>query len=325
MRNIWLVMKNNLYRFTRNKTVVAIILILLPVIVSLGIYFGQLDSIKGNIAVVGVKAEQEKALKETLKSNDKVSFEFLDESPTRTELIKGIYLAEINFDGGEPKVISYGKEEVKLTLEAALKGEVYEGKADDTTVLGKIVGFLTMFLIMGAVMMMDFFLIDRKNKVYTRVLSGTVSYYQYILGQLFYAISLLAIPTIIMSVGVVKLLNIDLGISMLGFAGLILLICTVCTAYAIFICNIFKSDLTANMTSGNLAMFTSIFAGCVINITDTNKVIGFLRDFLPQKRLIDLANNYNNNDLIFLVFIIVLFIGIGVAVGKKYYENGEFA
>lgn len=324
MRNILLVMKNNLYRLSKNKSMLIMIGLIMPIIIGFGIYFGQTETIKGKIAIVGVSSQQEAMIKETMGENDNITFDFLEESPTNTDLIKGLYLAEINFEGDEAKVISYGKEDVKHALEANLKGEVYEGKADNTNVVGKIIGFLTMFLFMGSVMVMEFFLEDRKSRVYTRVLSGSVSYYEYMIGQLVYSISVLTVPTILIAIGVVKILSVELSISLLGFAGLIFMVGLVSTAYSMLLCNLFKSEMTVNMTAGNLAMLTSLFGGCIINIVDTNKVIGFLRDFIPQKRLLDLANSYNNADLIFLIGVVIIFISISIIVGKKHYESGEF-
>ena len=59
-------------------------------------------------------------------------------------------------------------------------------------------------------------------------------------------------------------------------------------------------------------------------IADSNKVIGFIRNILPQKRLIDLSNNFNNTDLIFVIFSILVFGLISVILGERQYKNGDF-
>lgn len=324
MRNILLVIKNNLYRLSRETMILIMIFIVMPVIVYLGVYFNEMDGIKGKIAVVGATVQQEEAITKSMGENDSITLKFMDESPTNTDLIKGIYLAEINVEESEPKVISFGKEEIKKSLEAGLKGETYEAPADTSTVEGKIIGFLTMFLFFGSMMIMDFFLTDRENKVYSRVLLGTLSYYEYIIGQLIYSVIALTTPTIIISLLVIKVLAVELSISLGLFAMLILLMGVLATSFAILVSTLLKDKVSASMGASAITMITCLLGGCLVNIVDTNKIMSFIRGFIPQKRLIDLANNFNNEDLAVLLVMIVVFILISIIVGKRQYENGDF-
>lgn len=325
MRNILLVMKNNLYRFTKEKVMMTMVVGVMPIIICLGVYFNGMDSIKGKIAVVGARIEEKEMIEGSMMDNEKVKVEFLEESPSKTELIKGVYLAEINFQGNEPSVISYGKEDIKKTLEANLKGEVYVGDDNNATVQGKIIGFLIMFLFFGATtMVMDFFLVDRENGTYTRVLSGKISYFQYITGQMLYSTVILTIPSTMWSVFILKVLNVNLEISYSLFTFLLLLVGVLSSSFGMFISTIFKDRASASMGGSIVVMITCLLGGCLINIADSNKVIGFIRNILPQKRLIDLSNNFNNTDLIFVIFSILVFGLISVILGERQYKNGDF-
>lgn len=324
MRNILLVIKNNLYRLSRETMILIMIFVVMPVIVYLGVYFNEMDGIKGKIAVVGATIQQEEVIIKSMGENDNITLKFMDESPTNTDLIKGIYLAEINLEESQPKVISFGKEEIKKSLEAGLKGETYEAPADTATVEGKIIGFLTMFLFFGSMMIMDFFLTDRENKVYSRVLLGTLSYYEYIIGQLIYSVIALTTPTIIISMVVIKVLAVELSISLGLFAMLILLMGVLATSFAILVSTLLKDKVAASMGGSAITMITCLLGGCLVNIVDTNKIMSFIRGFIPQKRLIDLANNFNNEDLAVLLVMIIAFILISIIVGKRQYENGDF-
>ena len=324
MRNILLVLKNNLYRLSKETLILFMMIIVLPIIIYLGIYFSELDGIKGKIAIVGVNYNQEEALKNSIENDDNITLEFLEKSPSKTELIKGIYLAEINFTREEPEVISYGKEEVKKALEANMKGETYTAISNETTVQGKIIGFLTMYLFFGSLMIMDFFLTDRENGAYTRVLIGKVSYYEYIVGQILYAILTITVPSIAFSLLLLKFLAVELSISLGLFALIVLLVGVLLSSFSIAICTIGKDKVTATMGGSAIVLITSLLGGCLINIVDTNKFISAIRNCIPQKRLIDLANNFNNKDLIILLLITVFFILISVFVGKNQCENGDF-
>ncbi|MDZ5254065.1 ABC transporter permease [Clostridium sp. LIBA-8841] len=325
MRNILLIAKNNLYRFTKEKVMMIMVIIVMPIIICLGVYFSSTNDIKGKIAVVGATIEEKEIIEANMNDNEKVKIEFMKNSPSKTDLIKGVYLAEINFDSDEPNVISYGKEEIRKTLEVGLNGEVYEKVDDRTTVQGKVIGFLIMFLFMGATtMIMDFFLSDRENGTYTRVLSGKISYFEYIGGQILYSIIILSISSTIWSVLILKVLNVNLDISYSLFMFLVLLVGILSSSLGMFIATIFKDRVSASMGGSIIVMITCLLGGCLVNIDNTNKVMGFIRNVLPQKRMIDLANNFNNGDLIFVICSILIFILISVILGKRQYENGTF-
>lgn len=325
MRNILLVMKNNLYRFTKEKSMMVMVILVMPIIICLGIYFNNMDDIKGNIAVVNSTLEQQEIIKSSMEDNEKLKIDFLNKSPSKTDLIKGIYLAEIDLKGDKPKVISYGKEDIKKSIEASLRGEVYTPQKSNDTVQGKVIGFLIMFLFMGAsVMVSDFFLSDRENGTYSRVLSGNITYIQYIIGQIMYSLIILTIPSILWSVFILKVLSVNLDISYSLFIFLLFLVGILSSTFGMFICTIFKDRTSASMGGSIIVMITSLLGGCLVNFNDTNKVIGFIRNLIPQKRLIDLSNNFNNSDLIFVLCAILVFLFISVILGKKQYENGDF-
>lgn len=324
MRNISLVIKNNLYRIVKDKILIFMVIIVLPIMICIGIYTSKLDDVKGQIAIVGANSQQEESIRKSIADSNKLTLKFLKEKPTNTELIKGIYLAEINFKEDEIDVISYRNEEIKRSIEANMKGEIYEANKNQTTVQGKIIGFLAMFLLMGALFCMGLFVADRENSVYSRVLSGRLSYYEYIAGQIVGTIIILTLPTIVMSLVILKILSIELSISIGLFIRLIFFVALLSSAFSMLICTVFEKKSSIEMGGSGIAMITSILGGCFVNIVDNNKIVEFIRNCIPQKRIIDLANNYNTEDLIFLAVVIIVFILISVFIGKRQYENGTF-
>lgn len=324
MRNIWLIIKNNFYRLSKEKVILFMIIVILPIIVYFGVFFSRADNLKGKIAVVGANVQQEQYFKKAFVNYENITLVFLKEKATKTELIRGIYLSEIVINDDDMKVISYGNEEIRKLIEASINGEVYEGKKNITTMEGRIIGFLTMFLLLGGSMMVDFFLTDRENKTYTRVLSSGISYYQYIIGQILYSIIALTVTTIVMTLLVIKILSVQLTISIGFFSFLIFLIGILSTSFSILVCTLCKSKASAPMVMSAIIMITSLFGGCIINIVDENKIIEVVRNLIPQKRLIDLANSYNDGALIYLIAIIIIFILVSIFIGKKQCDRGEF-
>jgi ABC-type multidrug transport system permease subunit len=134
----------------------------------------------------------------------------------------------------------------------------------------------------------------------------------------------LTIPTLIISLIFFGAFPVELNISIASFSLFIVLISLIGSSIAILIFNLFKNKNSVEFVSSMIILITSIWGGGIVNVEDSNKIIGFIRDCLPQKRLIDLANSYNNADLIFLIIMIVVFISISLIIGERKYRNGEF-
>lgn len=324
MRNCFLVIKYNFQRLLKEKMAIFMLIIILPLLVGLGVCFSTNDDVKGNIAVVGANMQQEEIIKKTLNNNERINIDFLQENVSKTDLIKGIYLAEVEYGEEDAKVTSYKNEEFKKSLEAILNNEIYEMAVEEVTVEGKIIGFLVMFLLMGSILILDYYLIDREKGVYSRILMSETSYYEYVIGQILYVFLAIAVPTIIMSVLVIKVLSVQLNISLWSFCGLLVLVSFLASSFAMFWNSTVKSKAAAQMGSSIVIMITSLLGGCIVNISDNNRIMKFIRGFIPQKRMIDLADNFNNGDLIFIMITIGIFIFGSVVIGKYYCDRGEF-
>ncbi|MGL5575574.1 MAG: ABC transporter permease [Sarcina sp.] len=324
MRNIMLILKNNLYRLKYDKATLAIMLIVTPLVVGLGIYFSNNSDIKGKIAVVGVNKQEENMIKTALKANEDIELEFLDKEVENTKLIRGEYIAQLSLEGKKLEVSEFSNTEVKNVLEALLEGKIYKNEEVQISTIAKIVGFLIMFLFFGAISVADPFLSDRENKVYTRVLQGNVSYLQYTIGQLLYIILLLAIPTMIISGITITVFNVNLGINMFSFMGIIFLVGLLSGSYVVLMSNIFKNRTAVAMNTSIISMITCLLSGCLISIDGGNKIVDGIRNLLPQKRLIDFANEFGSTDLLYVLGFIVIALGLSIYIGSKDYEKGVF-
>ncbi|MGL5354353.1 MAG: ABC transporter permease [Clostridium sp.] len=324
MRNIILVLKNNFKRLVKDKVFLFLGIIVLPIIVALGIYFSGNNEIKGKIAVVGGNEVIENSLTSALGENSNITFEFLEESPTKTDLIKGIYLAQVDFSMEEVEVVAYGKPEVKETIESIITETPYTGTKSEVTIEGKIIGFLVMFLLMGSTMLLENFLTDRESGVYVRVLNGGLSYFQYMIGQLLFIVCTFILDAAVLTLLVIKLFGVTLNISLLLFTMILILLGIFAATYGLFISTIIKNKVTVNIGSSVIVLVTSLLGGCLVNINDSNKIMEFIRNLIPQKRLINLANSFNYSDLVYILIVILLFILGSFILGKRQYERGDF-
>ncbi|MGL4762223.1 MAG: ABC transporter permease [Sarcina sp.] len=324
MRNILLILKNNLYRLKSDKVTLAIMLFITPIIIGLGIYFSNNTDFKGKIAIVDATNVQETAIKNAVGQEGNIKLEFLDEEVENTKLIRGEYVAQLNFIDGKIEISEFSNSEVKKSLEAMIDGKEYKSKNEEVSLVTKIVGFLVMFLFFGSITVADQFLTDRENKVYTRVLQGNVSYFEYTLGQLIYIISTLTIPTMLISLATVKILKVELGMSTLSFVGIIFLVGLLSGSFIILISNIFKNRTAVGMNGSIIAMLTCLLSGCLISTDGQNKIIDGIRNLLPQKRLLDFVNDFGSMDLMFVLGFIIIALGASIYIGNKDYKNGVF-
>lgn len=324
MRNIWLVMKGNILRLKGDKLTLIMIFLVMPIIIALGVYFGSNNEIKGKIALINPNIEEETMIKNIFKDSSSIDFEILDKEIKNSSLITGAYLAEVTFKDNNIIVNKYSNKEIRGLLNSIFNGESYKGKEYENNVIEKISGFLLMFLFYGALSVATLFLKDRENGVYQRVLTGNVSFLQYNLAQILYLISTITIPTIIMSVVVTKFLNVELSMSYGNFIAIIMAIGILTSSMVIFIANIFKTTSEVQMNGSIIAMISCLFSGCLMPVEGSSKFIEIIRDFLPQKRVLDFINNYNFGDLFFVMATIVLFIGVGIYIGKRNYSKGIY-
>lgn len=325
MRNILLIIKGNILRLKKDKVTLLMIIIVLPIIVSLGVYFGSTKDIKGKVAIINPTNEERMIVENIFKENEGIKIETLDSEIKNTSLITSAYLAEIKFEGGKVKVNEYSNKEIRGIVDWIFYGKEYISSENSVGVVEKIIGFLMMFLFYGALASSSFFLQDRENGIYVRVLSGNVSFFQYTLGQILYILLVVIVPASIISIGMIEILNVDINMSYRSFLGILILLGTLCSSMIILIGNIFKKTNEVQMNASIIGMITSLFSGCLINIEGSSKIIEVVRNILPQKRLLDFVQDFNSGDLIFVVSSIIIFVIVGIYIGNNNYKKGIFA
>ncbi|WP_297632653.1 ABC transporter permease [uncultured Clostridium sp.] len=325
MRNILLIIKGNILRLKKDKVTLLMIIIVLPIIVSLGVYFGSANNVKGKIAVIKSTNEEKMMIENIFKENEGIKIEALNSEIKNTSLITGAYLAEIKFEDGKVKVNEYSNQNIKEIIDSIFYGKEYIASENNVGVVEKITGFLMMFLFYGALASSSFFLQDRENGIYIRVLSGNVSFFQYTLGQILYILLVVIVPASIISIGMIKILSVDINMSYMTFLGILTLLGTLCSSMIILIGNIFKKTNEVQMNAAIIGMITSLFSGCLMNVEGSSKIIETVRNILPQKRLLDFVRDFNNGDLIFVISSIIIFVIIGIYIGSNNYKKGIFA
>ncbi|MGL4740183.1 MAG: ABC transporter permease [Sarcina sp.] len=324
MRNIWLIVKGNILRVKKNKLILLMFIIILPVIVALGVYFGSSNETKGTIALIKPTVQEEMLFLNIFKENKGIKIETLQEEIKHTSLITGKYLAAVSFDGEKVNVAKYSNSEIKGVIESIFYGKEYKSSMTMTTVVEKIVGFLMMFLFYGALAAATLSLQDRETGVYIRILSGNVSFFEYTIGQILYMLVIVILPASIISLSMIYLLNIDIKMSYTTFLGIIVLLGALCSSLIIFISSIFKKMNEVQMNAAIIGLITSLFSGCIMNVEGESKIIEGIRNILPQKRLLDFVADFNISDLSFVICSIGIFIIASVYIGKINYKKGVF-
>ncbi|MGL5820980.1 MAG: ABC transporter permease [Sarcina sp.] len=324
MKNIWLIVKGNILRVKKNKFILLMFIIILPVIVALGVYFGSSNEIKGTIALIKPTVQEEMLFLNIFKENKGIKIETLQEEIKHTSLITGKYLAAVSFDGEKVNVAKYSNSEIKRFIEFIFYGKEYKSSMTMTTVVEKIVGFLMMFLFYGALAAATLSLQDRETGVYIRILSGNVSFFEYTIGQILYMLVIIILPASIISLSMIYLLNIDIKMSYTTFLGIIVLLGALCSSLIIFISSMFKKMDEVQMNAAIIGLITSLFSGCIMNVEGGSKIIEGIRNILPQKRLLDFVADFNISDLSFVICSSGIFIIASVYIGKVNYKKGVF-
>lgn len=324
MRNIWLIVKGNILRLRKDKVTLLMIVMVLPIIVALGVYFGSNNEVKGKIALINPSIQEKVLFEDIFKDNKGIKIECKEENIKNTSLITGAYLAAVNFENEKVIVNEYSNSEMKQMIDSIFNGKEYKSSENPVAVVEKIVGFLMMFLFYGALAAATFSLQDRESGVYIRVLSGNVSFFEYTLGQILYMLLIVILPAGIISVGMVHLLNVDINMSYISFFGIIALLGALCSSLIIFISSIFKKMNEVQMNAAIIGLITSLFSGCIMNVEGKSRIMESVRNILPQKRLLDFVTDFNMVDLSFVICSICIFIAASIYIGKVNYKKGVF-
>lgn len=322
MKNILVILKNNLLGIKKYIFLLIVLMICVPLLIFMGKTFSNENELLiKNIAVCCENSKQEEEVKEKLKDNKTFNLIYTNDVK-KLDLINGKYVALVLYKDNEVTVKSYRNNDDVRYLDNLFLGESITLTKNNTT-LCKSIGFLCILIFMVSKLFMGNILDERENGIMSRMLIGGVSFDEYSAAQILFNFLIIFIPSSILSVLTITILGIE-TINIEYFVLLLMLMCLTASSFSFCIFNCFTEKVTVEFVSSMVILLSSIFGGCIIDTYDNNALISFIRNLLPQKILINLGDFFEIKTIVLLLIINLIFIIVGIRVGKNNCEKGIY-
>jgi len=318
------ILKNDFRRMLCHKKNVMLTLFMTICMVSFAIYFTSTLQVMGNVAVVSSEKIDTQGLEQYYKIT------YLDEKPMTSELIENRYDAVIINSADGIKVETIKSDEFKNTLLNALANPSdFKPKTDEIRGIGtNIIGYLIMILMMQGNLYMEYFAEDKEKKLIEKISVTPIAFFNYLLAHCIYVFLMMFIPSFCV-ISIASLFGIQIGFSLVEFAGIIALLCLLSEAIGLFFNTVFNSVESANMIGSAAIILTSILGGTFYSYSHTNKIMNFIVDLLPQKNFISFVSsaetgNFGSVALYqfgYCVLIIIMFFVVSILINSKKYHQ----
>jgi ABC-2 type transport system permease protein len=178
--------------------------------------------------------------------------------------------------------------------EAKLTTEKVEDVRNSKTVTGAGLGFLIMFMMMGASTVANLILKEKKDRTYFRILSSPVSSRDYVIGNVLANFTIVFIQSVLVIIGITKVMRLDTFIA--DWQLLIILLCFGLAAIGI---GLMIVAFSANSNqAGYLLTFivtpTCMLGGCFWSVDLMPNALKRISEFMPQRWTLEAVTKIQN-------------------------------
>ncbi|RHB99066.1 ABC transporter permease [Thomasclavelia ramosa] len=278
-----------LYRIKHNKAFLITYLVLIPIIIALAIYFTNCISHTIQIGIVGdIDTSQ----------NSQIKYTYLDTLPSTSELVLNQYDAVMVQDDKNIDVLSTKGETYNQTITLLVNGQINSLPVNDNQrgSASNILGFLMMvILLLGGQIYKYYF--DERTGINKRILSTSVSCYQYLLSHFIVVYIFLFIPATIVICSALFVFKITLSIALWKFILILALLCFFATSFGLW-SNVLSKSLEESMMFGNMfAIIGTIVSGGITQVTN-NEIFNYVVQFFPQKQVMTTLSALENKSVL---------------------------
>lgn len=324
MKTFLTVLKNDYLRTT--PRIVPFIFITLVMLASmmLAVYITGIAQVKGHVVFVTENTS------ETLPQSKYLSVTVLPEKPPVSSLVEQKYDAYITRDvSGNYSIETLRNDDFQKMLKLLLKNPDVN-VADSKTERGvgvNILGFIMMFLLMTSLANMFVFADDKEQGQLRRIAASPASFGVYLAAHCVYCLSF-ALPEYLMLV-ILKCCGWNIGFNLLQYALLMTVLVFLGISFSLVLNTLFRKPDNANMLGNSVTVLTSVLAGSFYSFSKDNTALNNIIKVIPQKDLMDFAQNMQNGSTsghygsigYVIVFSLALFSFSCVVLRKKYVKK----
>lgn len=302
------------YRIFHNKVFLMTYLVLIPIFMAIAVYCTNAMSYRMQVAIVNDVQVVE---------NSNITFHYLDEVPKTSQLVLNQYDAILVQEGETTKVISTKGEEYDQAILMLVSGQIdtLDSTTDQRGTATNILGFLMMLVGLLGVQIYQYYFDERKG-INKRIMSTSISSYQYMLSHFLVVLGFLFIPALIVISGAIIVFDISLSITMWQFVLVLLLLCVFSTSFGLWV-NVMSNTIEESMMFGNMfAIVGTIISGGFVQVTD-NEIFNQIVQIFPQKQIMSILNALENHTslpslgIVYILIFSIAFVVIGIIKEKR--------
>lgn len=330
----WLtILQNNFKRKLMKKTSFLVTLLIPIFVVVLGIAANMVSKPSFAIGIVDLEptTKSEKAI-ETLKTTAGIEVENASPAIIKTDIITGYYSAVIEFSNDSFQINSVKDQQTIDVLSHLVETYLEQPTPIDIeslfgTSLGaaqRICAFIILFLMITATINASLITKDKNNGTLRRIKFSPCSAASYVAGNVLFNFAITYFQFFV-AVSVIKLFQLDTGISYANFLIMGIWATLFTTAFGTCMASIFKMELQVNLFATCIAMILSLIGGTFIPLEKMPVMLQRISVISPVRWFIDNVNGMvqgrswfsgTRSVIILSLFVLGLFI-IAVARNKR--------
>jgi len=290
MRTFLAVFKSNWLRTVPRLVSLAVFTVFTLITVLFSVYVTGTQQVKAHIVFI-----QENSSMTAPESSQALDVTVMSEKPPRSSLVEQKYDAYVTADGdGNYQIETLRSDDFKSMLLLLLENPSADisGIQSERGVGVNIIGFMMMFLLMIAFFNLFAFADDKEQGQLRRIAAAPASFGWYLAAHCVYCLFML-LPEYLLLV-VLKFCGWDIGFSLLQYAYLMAVLAFLGISFALLLNTLIKKPDNANMLGNSVTVLTSILAGSFYSFSKNNAVLDGIIKVIPQKELMDFAENLQN-------------------------------
>ena len=284
--------------------------------IAFSVYVTGLQEVKAHIALVSSETIEASEVDKLESGQLKVTV--VSQRPPLSSLVMNRYdaVVERNEDGSyQIQTLRNEKFQQMLTMLLEHPGADVSSASPARGIGVNILGFMMMFLLMIVFYAQFAFAEDKEKGQLTRIAAAPISFGWYLAAQ--YAFSLILLLPEYAMLAIMKLLGWDIGLTLLQYAGLLLVLAMLGISFALLLNTLFKKPDNASMFGNSVTILTSLLAGCFYSFSKDNVVMDKIVRVIPQKMLLDFTAHVQAGDaaehLLELIYVVVFTLLLFVA------------
>lgn len=295
----WLtILRCNFKRKLTSKISFMVTLLIPVFVVILGIAANMVSKPSFTIGIIdSAPTAESKQVVETLKATGGIEAKDANPATVKTDVITGYYSAVIEFTNGSFQIRSVKDQQTIDTLSHVVETYLEQPVPIDIdplfgTSLGmaqRICAFIILFLMITATINASFITKDKNNGTLRRIKCSPCSAASYVAGNVLFNF-MITYFQFLAAVSVIKLFQLNTGISYANFLLMGIWITLFATAFGTCMASVFKKEMQVNLFAACIAMLLSFIGGTFIALEKMPAMLQQISVISPVRWLIDNVN-----------------------------------